>query len=372
MSVNHDAVQAAIETAVATIDPDPDTSAGDSETPDAPADSSDDHLGATEDDAPASDSSETPTETTPPPADAPPAEDETELKAIEQELVTKTPGLKKGKIDIARHQAVLTRQRRQAEAEAKKIQDQLAALEPLKQFNEREWQDRLAAITLAEQNPEVFVKEVLLKDPRYAKLREPFVAKADPPAPQQTVTEAPQPDVLLTDGRLTYSPEQAAKLAEWKIQEQAKSLQSKYDKAIEELRNELQPIKQDREHTERLGQSMRKMSVVLADARANWPGFTENETKIHALISQPGNERMQLEEGYRRVVLPALHEQTMKAKLDRDKIRAEERAALIKEWNAGKPTTLVPGQLPEATGGDGRPRETTDVIKDAMRKAGLK
>ena len=46
--------------------------------------------------------------------------EEAELKTLEADLRAKTPTLK-GKLDIARHQAVLTRQRNKMEAEHKKI-----------------------------------------------------------------------------------------------------------------------------------------------------------------------------------------------------------------------------------------------------------
>ncbi len=347
-----DAVTAAINTAVATIEPDTSSETNEAaETP--PAESPE---------TPAEEVAETPTVAQP----ADPSEDD-ELKAIESELVEKTPGLKQGRINISRHQAVLTRQRRAAEREAKEYQEKIAALEPLKQFNEREWQDRLAAITLAEQNPEVFVKEVLLKDPRYAKQREVFLAKmaADPPPPQTTVTEAPQPDVLLTDGRLTYSPEAAAKFAAWKTEEQAKALAAKYDAALEELRGELKPIKDEREFNTRLSHSMTKMAKKRQNALDNWEGYKEHEDKVYALITAPGNETMGLEEGYIKAVLPLL-------KPDRQKIRADERASLIKEMNKTPSRSIIPGQVPEAGGDDGsKPRDTTDVIKESMRKAGL-
>ncbi len=80
-------------------------------------------------------------------------------------------------------------------------------------------------MNLAEQRPDVFVKHVLLNDPRYVKVFEGMIeeavakrgataAPAGAPAAAPAVTELPKPDSLLPDGSLGYSAEATQKVVE--------------------------------------------------------------------------------------------------------------------------------------------------------------
>lgn len=300
----------------------------------------------------------------PAPAPAPPAEptEEDELSSIEKELVTKTPDLAKGRLSVSRHQAVVTRIRRQAEAERKKLE---AEFEPLKQYSAPDVQERLQAIRLAETHPTVFLRQVLLNDPRYQAEIDKLLSERAPkpeaaaPAPDPA-DEKPKPDRLEADGTLGYSADGAQKLLDW----HERHVERKHKADLDALRKEISPVLEKEKHQAAVSEAMTRMRPVLENARATWDGFTEYEADIRAELHKPGNEKMTLHDAYRVVVIPKL-------RTDRAALEADLRKKIVDEMNVKAPKpTLRPGTLPPAVGGDpATPRALEDVIRESIRSA---
>jgi hypothetical protein len=287
--------------------------------------------------------------------------EEDELKAIEAELAGKEPKLKKGAIPTSRHQAVLTRERRKHEAEITKIKDQL------KPFESKDVKEKIAAADLAEHNPTVFLRKVLLNDPRYKAEIDALVqerlgetTKETKPATTAVDEERPKPDIVLSDGSIVYSREQNEKLVQWHVDQ----LKKDHADELTKLRKEIDPLLATHKNATALGSSMTKMQKVLDAARTTWPQFKENEAAMRAEMQKPGNERMSLEDAYRTVVIPTLL-------TDREKIRAEERAAVMKDLEGQRAKgTARPGASAPAVAGDANDPDRdpiTDVIAAAAR-----
>lgn len=311
--------------------------------------------------APDSATPATPAPSTPDPVSvaAGTADDERELSALEQELVASTPGLAKGRISVSRHQAVLTRARRQAEqavAEAK-----AAAAK----YETPEFQQQVRALGLAETRPEVFFRDVLLQDPRYKALVDAHVqaltAKATP-APAATApspagnAERPAPDRLEADGTLGYTAEGAQQLLEWALARERQTYESK----LTELQQRLDPILTERKHVEAFRSAVDRMRPIVADARTNWPGFEDHRQEILAEIKKPGNERMSIHDAYRAVVVPKLA-------FNRQQEEAKLRKEILDQLNAKQPSSVVPPGTPRAAA-DGT-ASTSDTVEDIVRNA---
>jgi hypothetical protein len=310
-------------------------------------------------------------------AEASATADETELATIEKEIVDKTPNLAdpNARIQVSRHQAVLTRQRRQAEAEQAKLHAEIAQY---KTKYDQHADERIAAAQLAERNPEVFVKHVLLNDPRYVGVIEGLVneaiskrgASAAVPAPGAYPTEKPKPDTVMPDGSLGYSAEAAEKLSLYV----AGQVKAEVDKALAERDKGLKPVLDREKAIENYNAAYERQGKILKNARESWPDFVEHEKDIRAELGKPGNERMDLFTAYTRVVPAKLKERATLTDTERAKIARAEREKLEKEINAASRTSTAqrPGQMPAAkAAGEGEPRSLDDVVRDAGRKAGI-
>lgn len=279
-------------------------------------------------------------------------DEEAELGTLEKELVEKDPRLNNGQIATRRHQAVLTRQRRQAEAEKAEL---LAKYEKVKQFENYD-PNRLRALEIAETDHDRFV-EILQGIPQYKAIfdgwRQPAAPAAAPAAP---VAEEPRPDVLLSDGSLAYSAEGQQKVIEYRLAKEREA----YRKELEELRGTVKPILEERQSRVNLDKAMVRMKPVLENARATWDGFADNEGEIKA--AWQANPRMTLEGAYQAVMIP-------KFKADKTKLEADIRAQVIKDMNEkSKGSSAIRPVLPEAIPGAGNTDdEITAIIRQSFR-----
>jgi len=294
--------------------------------------------------------------------DKPAPTEEDELSALEKELVATTPGLQKGRISVARHQAVLTRARNKAEADLK------AATEKYAKYGTQEWTEREAAILLAENHPETFFREVLLQSPAYAKLVEaeferrglkvPAAVTKAADAADDGPTEKPKPDRLLEDGTLGYTAEGADKLAQWHAREAAKAHKAE----LAAFNEKINPILEERKNAEIVAHFKTQSVAKLEDARQNWDGFKDLEPKVYEWLMQPENRRKSLEDGYRAVVLPTL-------RLNREQMKAELTKEIVAGLNKTKAKPTLASALPTPSGvsDDAAPRDTEALVREAMR-----
>jgi hypothetical protein len=351
----------------ATTDPAPDAT---TETPDATADSTEATPAATEPAATENVAPETKPETKP---TTPTAKSEAdELAEIKTELLGKTPGLAKGRIPVIEHQAVLTRARRKHEAEVAALNTKIEGYKP---YDSQDVKEQIAAIRLAENNPDVFFNKVLMNDPRYKALVDARVAEAaktvapaaTTPAAEAAKPEMPKPDVLNADGTLGYSAEALQKALEFSLAKERDAQAAEMKK----LREELAPVTQRAEMETRLTAAMDRQGQVLSNARKNWRGFTDHEPAIRAELAKPGNESIDLFQAYSNVVVGHYETASKVTETERAKIVREAREAVVKELNGAPRTKSVrPGQLPAASAGDAD-MSTEDVVRAAMRAANM-
>jgi len=306
---------------------------------------------------------ETPAETTTgsgtqaPEAKTPTPEEaeEAELSALEKELVGKDTRLGNGRISVSRHQAVLTRQRRQAEASLAEVTKKYDAL---KQYEDAGWQDRARVIQLAENDQRTYFSMLqghAAFKPLFEELIAAAVAKTAPAPKAEPELEEPRPNILLPDGTLSYDADALAKLRAYDLAQ----IEKKYQAELEKVRGDLKPIKEKTEREERLRTSLNRADKILENARTNWPGYKENEAKIAEALDK--NPKFTLEDAYRHVVITAL-------KGDAVKMEAEIRARLVKQMDEQKTSRAVRSGLPEAGAGDGGSGdEVSDIIRNAMR-----
>jgi hypothetical protein len=311
-------------------------------------------------DEPADDGGDAAADATPPPAPTPEPSEEDELKAIEAELTQKNPSLNKGKLPVSRHQAILDRARRKHEAELK------AATEKYARYEDQTYQQKIAALELAERNPEQFASR-LFALPQYQAWLERTIASRAPKAPEGTAQaapaaadEKPKPDYLFPDGSLGYTAEGQQKLLEWQERQLRKSFDEDLTKRLGDVTKQIEPFVRERQAQERLAQVAQQVSPVLESAR-RWPGFKEYEKDIHAEISKPQYEGLSakeaLERGYDAVV-PG------KLKLAEEQKIANLKAEWVKELNAKSRarTATAPSGAP-ATTGSGE-RSILDIVRE--------
>lgn len=305
-------------------------------------------------------------------AKAEPSEED-DLKKLELELLEKTPTLGKGRIKVSRHQAVLTRTRRQAEAaQAAAVAEIQAKYDAVAKYEMPEWSERLQAIQIAETQPERFVKEVLLQTPEYQKVFDALVeakltergAKPAEGGQAPAVAEMPKPDVINPDGSLGYSADGARALVAWELANAEKKFQGVLESKVSDLRKEITPLAEARRTEEQLRVAVERMKPILEDARTNWPGFKDHEPAIATEMRKPGNERMTIHDAYRKVVIPTFA-------TDRAKLEAEITKRVLADLNRPKPRTgVAPGSVPAAVARDqNAPRDTEDVIRESLRRS---
>ena len=315
------------------------------------------------DTSPAEDTAvDTPTET----AAAEPADtktdepnEEAELSALEKELVSKTPTLQKGRINVSRHQAVLTRARKQHEAALAEVQKKYDAL---KTYESPEVAARIKAFEIFERDPDRAL-QILQTIPDYKTRLDKLVEDAvSSRAPKETPKAPEEPKMVLRDdGTLGYDAEGIKAL----LAKERAELQKEYDARLAKYEETLKPFQDAKENHEQLMASVERQRPVLENARTNWKGFSEHESAIRAELSKPGNERIGLFEAYLNVVAyPQMKDPaTMEAELTPKILKKiSENSSATKSLRAGLPEAHVQA---EAAADD-----TEAIIRDSIR--GLK
>lgn len=288
-------------------------------------------------------------------------EEEKELQALEQDIRTKNPAMR-GNIAIHRHQAVLTRARNQhakeleewtakekawAEREAaiKKIEEDAKQLEWAR---DPDIQLGLQALALAEADQGAFV-DLLLQDPRYAKLIQKVTGESQPKVP----SDRPKPNKRdETGGFEYYDDEGIEQLLNWHGQKVSGSVK---DEVLKEIQKEYGPLREAFQATTLWNQQLHQSKVQLDTMREKWPGFKEHEKEIKAVMLK--DEKMSVEDAYREVVIRQYQNQT--------KVNEEE---LKKKWLAemkAKPAAAngtVKGKAPERSSESGD-TDLADIIR---------
>lgn len=285
--------------------------------------------------------------------------DEAEIKAIEAELTKKTPTLKQGKIDVARHQAVLTRARRQAEAALETERRKYLS------YQTAEFQDNLRGIQLAQSDPQRFA-ELLLSLPHYREIFESRLTKKEQAA---LAKEDPMPEEeLLSDGTVGYSPEGMKKLLEWKTRQLEKTFEQRQAEQLKQLEPILQ---QHRAQQERVAAEQRVLPM-LEEARRRWEGFTEHEQEIAAVMHEDA-ARAKAEGRLPTMTLGEAYDAVVPAKqaLKKASLESEIESRLVAKLNSKSTlgSAPAPGAVPAATAAFKGERSMEDVVRDAIRSA---
>jgi hypothetical protein len=306
-------------------------------------------------------------------AEKPAVEDEeAELAKITAELVAKNPGMQRGRIGVSRHQAVLTRNRNKWDEERKGLEAKLADFTT--KYEDASFKRKLELISLVESDHGTFFgamkatpayAELIRKEAEaLAKTMAPAssapAAKADPSVP----TEEPQPDVLLADGRVTYSQEQALALSKWT----AAQIQGKFSTELDKVRAQVQPIVDKEKNQKEFDDAKGKLTVLVNEAIAKWPGFKENMAEIGALVQRPENvaKGMSLYQAYIEVVPNKLVQDTAA------KVTAAEKAMTEKLQQRVPKESIRPGSTPVAkASADDSKTDMESVIRASMKSAGL-
>ncbi len=298
---------------------------------------------------------------------APEVSEEAELATLEKELVEKTPGLRKGAVPSSRHQAVVTRVRNQYEAQLAEANKKLESYKP---YDDPHTHNRLTAARMAEESPENFTK-VLQGIPAYQAIfnrmiDEAVAARAPKPSEKADDLGSVAADILLEDGSSGFTTANAQKLVAHAVAQAKRDLQ----KELDAVRGEIKPIQDERRDNALRGQAAQRASTTLSEARKEWPGFKDHESAIRAVLEEntkawelnPQQTKLiTLDQAYRQVVVPRFQ-------TDKEKLRAEIRAELVKEQNerARAPKSIRPG-LPAATADDdGAPQDMESIIRGAI------
>jgi hypothetical protein len=219
----------------------------------------------------------------------------------------------------------------------------------------KQYEDRLEAISNVEtimfDHPDKFIEILPTLNPRYAEIL--MAAK-----------KAQQEEAPVLDG----TPEALEKRLAWE-REQAKR----------DALKELDPIVKEHQAAKRNEVLRPQMEAKLQDAVDQWPGFADNADAILKVMQDDrinasrtrGRMKHTLETAYAQVLLGKIKESQESAKVDRDKLEQEIRAKVIAELKAAPAATnLVAGKSKPVT--DTAPKSREDLIKQAMRKAGIK
>lgn len=194
----------------------------------------------------------------------------------------------------------------------------------------RDYDERLARLSWAERVDPQRVERALqiaeMVDRRDKRLLEHF---------QSANGTEPQPDARDERGELYYTPQQAAKWADWKTQQARAEL-------AEELDNRLTPIEAERASNEKMWTLNQQI-----ERAAAWPGFADNVEAVTATLREANQrqEPMTIHEAYiNAVVIPKLA-------ASREQIAKEEKQKWLAELNsttAKAQTELNPGRTTPA------------------------
>ena len=262
--------------------------------------------------------------------------------ALATELGLK-PGSKNNRIPYARVQKILEKQKAEA---AKEIAAREERLAKLAKYDSPDFENALESWKIADQDPERFLNALADTDPRYAKL----IRQAQAQQAQEQAQAAPQgsiePDVLLPNGDLGYSPEAVQRMVDQRAQLAIQQMEAKFNE-------QFGPMARDYKQAQMMQGAHAKASQRLSVA-AQWPGFKENQAEIRAAFAADKN--LTLEQAYIKVVTP-------KMQTSRDEMRKQ----LIAEINQ-KPRGAAGaiGGAPRAAVSEG-PRDIEDIIRDSIK-----
>jgi len=230
---------------------------------------------------------------------------------------------------------------------------------------DEEIQAALQAIALAEQDQERFAK-ALLSDPRYAEI---LAFKEQGKTGGSTATGRPGPNKKSEDGKLEYYDDDGlGQLLDWHTKQTeervAKSLEAKYNKLFDERFGQLQPVVEEFQLRNLWDNAVKEQGAVLENARANWPGFKEQEPALKKYMID--NPKADLNTAYLEVVVKGMQ----KSETDRE---AAWRAKYQKELEAKRSAVggdLKPGKVgvERVARGDDEKRDMGDVIREAISK----
>lgn len=204
------------------------------------------------------------------------------------------PARKAGPIPFERHQKILenTRAKVRAAVEAE-YNAKLEALKWAEGHSAEAVQEALRVVEYAETNPVEFfrsLQERLESMPQYRESIRPRQQEPEPkPEPKD---DKPKPDILLEDGRLTYSSEQMERLLEW----QGK----RFEERVESRIRPSEEREREREVRERVTeQARRKYEQV-----TSWEGMNIDDNK--RAVAEAIARGMTVEEAYIQLVVPTL------------------------------------------------------------------
>jgi hypothetical protein len=241
-----------------------------------------------------------------------------------------------------------------AEAKAKStFEAQVADLNSkLAPYQEPQFQAQQQAMTLANENPEKFLQLLAQADDRYGQmLGRLFEEQAAPPQSQQPTTV--EGDILLNDGTYGYSPAQSSVRSTSEPRRLKRPSSARCPSASARWRRHTRATSSIRVPRARPRRRFTEAS--------KWPGFVENQNDI--LTALQADQKLTLHDAYIRVVVPKLT-------AGKDDVRKQ----VLAEINA-KPRaasgSLAPKSGVAAPTASAGPRDTEDVIKEALRAKGL-
>jgi len=214
-----------------------------------------------------------------------------------------------------------------------------------------------AADKLADSDPDRYMQILATINPAYKKFLTPGVAEPVIAAP--VGEKAPGPDMKFDDGSVGYSPEQAQKREDWII---AQAAEKGYTRAKADFEKQFGPIKQKWDSEAATAARLPKVRERIAAAKVVWGDrFPVDGTPEQLAVSALVDKGVSFELALSQVLLPKVQE-----------TRAQIRAELLQE-QAKRPAaakTKVAASVKQVPNADGRPRDTEDVIREAIAAAG--
>lgn len=220
----------------------------------------------------------------------------------------------------------------------------------------KQYEDRLEAISNVEtimfDHPDKFIEILPTLNPRYAEIL-------------TAAKKAQQEEAPVLDG----TPEALEKRLVWE-REQAKR----------DALRELDPIVKDHQAAQRNAALRPQLEAKLQQAVEQWPGFADNADAILTIMREDrlnaertrGRTKHTLETAYSQVMLDSIKKQQESSKVSREALEKEIREKVIAELKAAPAATnLVAGKTKPVTDA-AAPKSREDLIKQAIRKAGLK
>ena len=260
------------------------------------------------------------------------------------------PKNKNNRIPYHRVQAII---KKAEEKHAAQLAEREAKLNSFQRYESPEFQTALRGWEMLEKNPEQFLGALAQADPRYAQLLRREEQAAKPQAQPQVDEGEIQPDVLLPDGSLGYSPQAVQRMAAQQARQVAMQVKQELEQAYGPMRNAYETHQQAQALR---GQVEQKVASRLREAQT-WPGFKEHEAEMAEAVAKDPSITT-VEQAYFKVVAPKLA-------ANRDSIRKEVLAELNRKRHAAQGSVAPTSRTPAASG----PRDTEDIIRDAI--AGL-